>query len=286
MTVEVQGHRGNRALRPENTLPAFSTAIEVGADVLELDILATQDNKLVIHHDFFISKEKSIYSDGTPLEQEVLVRSLSLENLQKLDVGSKVDPHFPFQKSIPGTKIPALQDLFDLIHTSSHPNAKKIRLNLELKRDLRFPEWTMSPMDLAKAIVQQVKENGLEDRVYYSSFDPEVLAAIRKVDPSAVTGFIVSSQSVDVAKILHPDAGMDLLLQIAKLLQVTILSPDHELLQSKEDVASLHEKGFRVIPWTVNDPKRWQELIDMGVDGVISDDPQGLLRFLKTHPAP
>ena len=282
-SLEVQGHRGNRAFRPENTLPAFLTAIEGGANTLELDVLATLDNQLVIYHDFFVNKELCVYLDGRSITQEVLIRSLSLEEIKQLDAGLKINPKFPEQMSIPGTEIPALQELFDLINRSSHPNAKKIRLNLELKRDLRFPEWTLSPKDLAIAITTQVERNGFSDRVYYSSFDPEVLAAIRKVDPKAEIGFIFSSQSLDVARILHPEAGMEFLLQIASLLKVSILSPDHELLKSKEDVALLQEKGFRVIPWTVNDPKRWAELVKMGVDGMISDNPKGLVQFLEQN---
>ena len=74
---------------------------------------------------------------------------------------------------------------------------------------------------------------------------------------------------------------MEFLLKIASMLHVSILSPDHQMLKSKEDVLLLQKQGFSVIPWTVNDPKRWAELADMGVDGIISDDPVGLIQFLK-----
>ena len=281
LDLEVQGHRGSRSLRPENTLPAFSKAIEGGANTLELDILVTADNQLVIHHDFFLNKELCSYLDGRPISKEVLIRSLTLEEIKQLDVGMKVNSKFPAQVSMPGTQIPTLQELLDLINTSSHPNAKKIRLNLELKRDLRFPEWTLPPEKLADAITTQVRRSGLSDRVYYSSFDTEVLAAIRKVDPKAETGFILCSQTIDVASMLHPESGLEFLIEIASLLQVKILSPDHEILRSKQDVLFLQKQGFRVIPWTVNDPKRWAELVEMGVDGIISDDPIGLVYFLK-----
>jgi glycerophosphoryl diester phosphodiesterase len=272
--LEVQGHRGYRALHPENTLP------------LELDILATADDKLVIHHDFFINKDLCAYLDGTAITKEVLVRSLTLEQLKKLDAGMKSNPLFPGQTPAPGTQIPTLQELFDFINTSPIPHAKKIRLNLEIKRDLRFPEWTLSPSEMASAITKQVKQSGLEDRVYYSSFDPEILAAIRQVDPSASTGLIFEGLSLEVARLLHPDAEMEFLLQIASLLDVNVLSPSHELLHGKEEVLSWQNKGFRVIPWTVNDPKRWGELIEMGVNGIISDDPQALRQFFREYSKP
>lgn len=279
-SLDVQGHRGSRALKPENTLPGFLSGIESGAQFLELDILVTADNHLVIHHDFFLNKDLCRYLDGKEVTQEVLIRSLSLSDLKKIDAG-KSNPSFPFQQALPGTQIPSLQDLFDLMKTCNHPNAQKIKLNLELKRDLRFPEWTLPPLDLATAITDLVEKNGFSDRVYYSSFDPEVLIAIRKANPKAQTGFIFSSQSLDVARILHPEAGMEFLLKIASFLEVSILSPDHALLQTKEDVLLLQKKGFKVIPWTVNDPKRWKELSEMGVDGMISDDPEALVQFLQ-----
>lgn len=281
LEIEVQGHRGGRALCSENTLPAFMAGIEAGADVLELDVLASSDGELVIHHDFFINQEVSAYLDGKPVPQDMLVRSLTLTELKQFEIGKKAHPEFPEQRIVSGTQIPALQELFDLLNKSSHPNAKKVRLNLELKRDLRFPEWTLSPQELAISITSLVKKNELSDRVYYSSFDPEVLAAVRRVDPQAEIGFIFSSQSLEVAKLLHPEDAMEFLLQIATLLHVKILSPDHELLKSKEDVSFLQKRGFRVIPWTVNDPARWAELASMGVDGMISDNPQKLVDFLE-----
>ncbi len=281
LDMEVQAHRGNRSLRPENTLPAFSKAIEDGANTLELDLLVTSDNQLVIHHDFFLNKELCAYLDGKSISREVLIRSLTLEQVKLLDVGVKVNPEFPNQIAMPGTQIPTLQELLDLINTSFHPNAKKIRLNIELKRDLRFPEWTLPPEKLVDAVTTQVRRSGLSDRVYYSSFDTEVLAAIYKVEPSAKTGFILVSQSIEVASILNPGKGLEFLLQVASLLHVSILSPDHELLNSKSDVLILQKRGFRVIPWTVNDPKRWAELIEMGVDGMITDDPNRLVCFLE-----
>ena len=285
-SLEVQGHRGYQALHPENTLPAFLAAIEAGADTIELDILATSDNELVIHHDFFINKELCAYLDGSAVAKEVLIRSQTLEQLKKLEVGVKPHPLFSGQILAPGTQIPTLQELFDAINASNHPNAKKIRLNLEIKRDPRFPEWTLSPSDMALSITKQVKENGFEDRVYYSSFDPEILVAIRQLDSSASTGLIFEGLSLEFARLLHKEADVEFLLQIASLLEVNVLSPSHELLHGKEEVLAWQNKGFRVIPWTVNDPKRWGELIEMGVNGIISDDPEALIQFFKDYSKP
>jgi glycerophosphoryl diester phosphodiesterase len=139
---------------------------------------------------------------------------------------------------------------------------------------------------MALSITKQVKENGFEDRVYYSSFDPEILVAIRQLDSSASTGLIFEGLGLEFARLLHTEADVEFLLQIASLLEVNVLSPSHELLHGKEEVLAWQNKGFRVIPWTVNDPKRWGELIEMGVNGIISDDPEALIQFFKDYSKP
>ncbi len=88
-TMHVQGHRGNRGLRPENSLPAFATAIEAGADVLELDLLVSKDGKLIIHHDYTVNQKLCTYLDGTPVSNPALIRSLTLSEIKQLDCGRK-----------------------------------------------------------------------------------------------------------------------------------------------------------------------------------------------------
>jgi glycerophosphoryl diester phosphodiesterase len=278
---EVQGHRGARALRPENTLPAFEAAIDAGADTIELDVLATKEGELVIHHDYFVNQELCAYLDGSPIDKARLIRDLTLDEIKQLDAGRKTNPSFPKQVSIPGTQVPTLQELFDFIQNSTHPHAKTIRVNLELKRDPRFPEWTLSPRELAEKIVGKVRENRFSDRVYYSSFDPAVLIEIRNVDPKAKIGFLYDAESLDEVKKLDlPVSAEEFLINYAWALGAQIISPDHELLKQAEDVHALKEKGFRVVPWTVNDPKRWKELIEMGVDGLICDNPLEPVQYL------
>jgi glycerophosphoryl diester phosphodiesterase len=299
--IEVQGHRGARSLRSENTLPSFMTAIEAGADVLELDVLVSLDDELIIHHDFFINKELCTYLDGKPLLCAPLIRTLTLSEIKQFDSGQKRDPKFPKQLLIRGTQIPTLQELFNSIHTSSHPNAKKVRLNLEIKRDPRFPEFTILPNEFAKKLVDRVKESGFSARVYYSSFDPTVLLEVRKLDPNARIGFIFDSESLIEVRRLHPefDASsstlknghfdniksleMEFLIEIASSLRAEVLSPDHTLLNDAQEILAWKKRGFQVIPWTVNDPKRWEELIEMGIDGMITDYPQELIQFLKNN---
>lgn len=264
--IEVQGHRGCRGVLPENTLPAFAAAIAAGADALELDCLLTSDEEIVIYHDFALDPKLVMNGDGTPATA-ALIRSLSLAQIKTLDCG-KANPAFPQQKGIPGEMLPTLQELFTLINTSTDPNAKTVRLNLEIKRHPFYPEYTLAPALMARKIVDLVKANGLESRVYYSSFDPESLEAVRKVDPHARIAFL-------------KEGDLNYMIELGELLDAQIVSPEHILLTNAEMVRDLKRRGFKVVVWTVNEPQRWQECLDLGVDGIITDYPEALIQFLN-----
>jgi glycerophosphoryl diester phosphodiesterase len=266
--IEVQGHRGCRGVLPENTLPAFAAAIEAGVDVLELDCLLTSDGHVVIYHDFHIDPKLVCYANGAKAPA-ALIHSLTLAEIKKLDCG-KSNPLFPKQRAVLGTALPTLQELFTLIKTSNSPYAQTIRLNLEIKRDSLHPDYTASPALMAKTIINLVRKNNLQERVYYSSFDFESLQAVRKIDPQASIAFL-------------KEGNLNFMVETATLLQTQIVSPEHILISNAEYVHALKALGFKVIVWTVNEQKRWQELIHMGVDGIITDFPQELMRYLELN---
>lgn len=280
-SLQVQGHRGARSLMPENTIPSFESAIQARAHVLELDLYLTSDLECVIHHDFTLNKNLCTYLDGSSIEQSSLIKNLTLAEVKQIDAGGKVNLAFPKQAHLPKTLIPTLQELFQWVKESSHPQAKKICFNLEIKRDPRFPEWTETPKMLAEKIITLVEENGFSDRTYYSSFDPEVLQAIRAKSPTAEIGFIFNEKSLQRAHPSDLKKGLDLLIQLASSLGVKTLSPDHRLIGTTIHVGELQQKGFQVIPWTVNDPTRWEELNNLNVNGIITDDPEGLISFIE-----
>ncbi len=254
--MEIQGHRGARGVMPENTLPAFQEAIEAGADVLELDLMVTRDGYLIINHDLFIHND--------------LVFSLSLTEIKSIDCGKTPNFLFPRQIAIPGTRIPTLSELFEFVKTLPHPHAKTVRFNLEMKRKSHHPEYTPPPLEYVRNVLEIVRKYGLEDRVAYSSFDTEILQEVRKQNPKALIGLAYEGDIEDMAK-------------IGTMVGAKILSPDHLLIETGDQVKALQQKGFRVIPWTVNDTDRLEELLQMGVDGVMTDFPRDFIEFLKHH---
>lgn len=271
--LEVQGHRGYRGLFPENTLPGFAAAIEAGVTTLELDLQVTQDGEIVIYHDFFLSENFLV--NKTPICQ------LSLEEVKQFDCGSKGSSDFPEQKQIPNTRIPTLDELFTLLETLPHPNAKTVRLNLEIKRDPRHPEFTTKAESLTRKIVLKVQERGFTERVYYSSFDPKILSEIRNLDKNATLGLIFEEQGLAYLEKITFKDPIEMMLKVAKSVSATILSPHYTILTDPNKVKAWHEEGFLVIPWTVNTPNDWATCIEMGVDGMITDFPEGLLDSLQ-----
>jgi glycerophosphoryl diester phosphodiesterase len=268
-SIEVQGHRGARGIMLENTLPAFKSAIEIGVDELELDLVITKDGELVIFHDFFINPEICTNFDGTSVcFHGPLIYSLFLDQVKQFKY--KQNQQFPRQVFIPETQIPTLQELFTMILTSSHPHAKKIRLNLELKRDPNHPEYTPSASLFAKKVIDLVKENQFSKRVYYSSFDTELLSEVRKIDPEAMIGYL-------------KEGDLEGFIEKTIELKADIVSPEHILLTNADFVHFFKERGIKVIPWTINHTCRVMELVEMGVDGIITDYPEEVIKFLEEN---
>ena len=277
--VEVHGHRGARALFPENTLPAFRHALEAGADFLELDLGVTSDGKLVVSHDRHMSPE--LYKDGNGNRVPPpgpLIHSLLLSQVKEYDCGSLPNPRFPRQKLIPGTRMPTLDEVFTLVADSPQPNARNIGFNIETKIDPKHPEQTVGPEKFSELVVEAFRgfRNGMFlDRIILQSFDPRTLVAAKKLEPRLRLSYLVE------------DRGVDMLAE-GQRIGAAILSPEYEPegedradnLVTPEFVARAHAAGFRVVPWVANEPAQWQELLGMKVDGIITDDPAALLKFL------
>lgn len=253
--ILVHGHRGARARRPENTLPAFRYAIEQGVDFLELDVAVTKDNVLVVSHDPLIND--TICSGP---KTEIPIHTLTLAELNRYDCGAKRNPLFKTQVPVPGTRIPTLDQVFDL------SNGTTVQFNVETKIFADKPELTPDPETFTRMILDLVKKHGIERRVILQSFDPRTTRVMKRLDPS-----------LRRAALFETDRPWP---EVAKEFEAGIMSPLQSLV-TKDRVAWAHSKGLEVVPWTVNDPKDWQKLADDGVDAIISDDPASLIAWLK-----
>jgi glycerophosphoryl diester phosphodiesterase len=252
---EVHGHRGARARFPENTLPALRYAAGVGVDYLEFDLGVTRDGVLVLSHEPRVNAEICAPS-GNPL-----IHTLTLAELKKYDCGGTRNPKFPKQKLQPGTRIPTLDEVF------TEFKASRVKFNIETKINPAQPDNTVSPAEFSKLVVQALQKYQLVTRTVLQSFDPRTLIEAKKLEPSLKTSLLVEDPKID-------------LLEAVKTYRPDIVSPDWHLLTAAKCKA-LHEAGVKIAPWTPNEPTQWKQLVEWGVDAIITDDPEALLSFLK-----
>jgi glycerophosphoryl diester phosphodiesterase len=235
----VIGHRGCRALRPENTIPAFTHALAGGADVLELDVVVTRDNALVVHHDLAL--------EGKP------VRSMTLPEVVAFDRGGTSSPGFPKQVRMPGVRIPTLEEVFAFART------RKARLMVETKVDPGVdPEW------FASAIDTLIRKYGLSRTLLLQSFDHRTLHAMRKRNPEV--GLVL----LNPAKRLEDYVGPAKALGPGAIQFVNFRVVDAGIVQT------LHAAGVKVFSGTTDDREAWARLRAMGIDGILTDDPVAL----------
>lgn len=256
--IEVHGHRGARACFPENTLAGYLHAIEAGADFIELDVLATADDTLVACHDPVLRRR--IYSG--PFGTRV-VRRMTLAQLKEWDCGARRNPLFRRQSTVPGSRIPALAEVFELASRNG------FNFNIEVKSSPKRPHLTPSPERYAELLVALLRERGLERRVLVQSFDFRVLACVRALAPHIPTSALCGLRVRDFVA-------------LAAVAGVSTVAPYHRAVNSRR-MAEAHDAGIRVIAWTANRPRDWDRLIRAGVDGIITDDPAGLMCHLGRH---
>jgi len=182
-SVEVQGHRGARAVLPENSLPALQYALEVGVDTLEFDMGVSKDGVVVVIHDQTINPEICQYKDGTQAKSDLWVHQLSLEQIKQFDCGSKQNPRFEKQTVVPGTEIPTLAEVFDMVSRSDLDNAKTVNFNIETKSNPKIPHAQPKPESFVRAVLDVVQHYGFESRVTIQSFDPATLLAAKALAP-------------------------------------------------------------------------------------------------------
>jgi glycerophosphoryl diester phosphodiesterase len=256
--IQVHGHRGARALRPENTLPAFEYAIRAGVDVLELDMAVTRDNVLVISHDPVL--EAPVCSGP---ETKAVIREHTLEELRRWDCGGVRNPQFPRQVPVPGTRIATLDEVFALAPRGT------IEFNIETKSFPDRPELTPPPEEFARMVLAVIQKHHVESRVILQSFDFRTLHAMKKLAPQIRRAALYQGPPRDFVA-------------VAREADARIISPHYSLVTA-EQVAAAHHAGLQVVPWTANDSATWDRLIDARVDAIISDDPAALIEHLNAR---
>jgi glycerophosphoryl diester phosphodiesterase len=289
MTFDIEAHRGGRALLPENTLPAFANALSMGVDTLELDVGITADREIVISHEHWLNPDLArdargdyVAAPGTPFIK------LRLDEVRTYDVGrirpdSKYARQFPDQRPIPGTRIPLLKELFALVRKSGN---NCVRFNIETKIDPNHPDETLGPQTFVTLLMGLIDAEGFTDRVMIQSFDWRTLQIVQQRSPRIPTVYLTlqrgQAPTTALDKATNWMAGFNPA-DRGRALPRTIRDAGGAIWSpylgdlSAALVTEAHSLGLRVVVWTVNKPEDMARMIEMGVDGIISDRPD-LLR--------
>ncbi len=261
-TFDYQGHRGCRGLMPENTIPAFSKAIDLHVTTLEMDVVITKDGKVILSHEPFFNHEITTKPDGSFIEekneQNFNIYQMTYAETQRYDVGLKLHPRFPQQQKIAAHK-PLLSDVIDTIEALRSSMFYNIETKTKPETDDIFHP---KPDVFVNLLMDVIKSKHIQNRVIVQSFDVRTLQYLHLKYPKIRTALLVEDFDKRSFDIQLKDLGF----------VPTIYSPEQSLV-TVELVKACKNIGVKLIPWTINDANKIDSLKAMGVDGIISDYP-------------
>lgn len=270
MKFEIEGHRGARGLVPENTIQSFKKAIDLGAHVIELDVVISKDKKVVVSHDTYFNPDITTDPKGEPVTKETQgnLYTLDYKEIKKYDVGLRGNKGFPEQEKMKAYKPLFKEMIREIEKYTKQKGLPPVKYNVEIKSNEKeigktqpdYPEFS----DLVYNII--VKELPLE-RVNMQSFDYNILKYWHARMEEG------KYKKLAIAVLIEPRANNDVQVNLDKLgFKPDIWSPYYTQV-NPERVKQLHDLGIRVIPWTVNKREDMEKVKAVGCDGVITDYP-------------
>ncbi len=272
-TFDIQGHRGARGLMPENTIPAFLKALELGVNTLEFDTVVSRDGKLVVSHDPFFSSEISLDKNGSPIPPEKQTAynlfKMDYAEIKLFDVGSLGNKRFPEQQKLKTYK-PLLSEAFT--ETQKYIRANKLKpifYNIETKSTVAGDGlFNPPPAIFARLLYDQIIKNKMQKFVTIQSFDVRTLQEFKKFPVKMPLVLLVENKD-GIKK------------NIEKLgFQPDVYSPNY-LLVDEVTVKYCREKKIKIIPWTVNEIPDLERMKKFNLDGIITDYPNRAIKIFR-----
>lgn len=254
----VIGHRGYCQIAPENTLPSFRLAMVAGVDLAELDYHQSKDGELIVIHDHELDRT----TDATNRwgGAHIAVAAKPAAEIQSLDAGGWFDPKYK------GTKVPLLREALDTIESGC------VTL-IERKAGAPGP------------CIELLRQKNLINKVVVQSFDWEYLRSFHEAEASQVLGALGPPERLADGKKPAPDLPKELTAEWLDQLQMTgakVVVWNDKV--SKESVRLAHERGLRVWVYTINNLELADQLLALGVDGIISNNPALIWKAIALHP--
>jgi len=272
---EVNGHRGCRGLMPENTLPAFIKAAEMGCDRLEMDVVMTADGHVLVSHEPWMSHVicRTPQGDSIPADEErdYNIYKMTLAEAQSFDCGSMHHPGFPLQQN-EETHKPTLREVVEAVNdVAQEQGLGNIGFNIEIKSEpALYGTYQPDPQPFAQAVMSLIDSLRIDERTIIQSFDPAVLEAVH-----------VINEEMPVALLVDNLDGLDANLKRITF-KPTYYSPAFALMDDKL-ISSLRERDIEALVWTVNEEADMKRMIALGVNGIITDYPDRLIALLDAE---
>lgn len=271
--LDIQGHRGCRGLLPENTIPAFIKALELGVTTVEMDVVISKDKQVVVSHEPYMSATICLLPNGQTMTKEegksYNLYEMTYDEIFAFDCGSKKHPKYPHQTLVSAQK-PLLGVVIDTLEQmTAILDREAVFYNIELKSDPKKDEISQPiPSEFVSLVLDIINQKGIASQVTLQSFDWRILREIKKQAPNVRIAQLVYNTKKASKNIAELGFAPD------------IYSPHYALVR-KKTVRALQEQGIAVIPWTVNKEKDMRKMIKKGVDGIITDYPDKLLELIR-----
>ncbi|MEL6389117.1 MAG: glycerophosphodiester phosphodiesterase family protein [Bacteroidota bacterium] len=270
---DIQGHRGCRGLMPENTLPAFQKALELGVNTLEMDLVISQDDKVVVSHEPVFRAGIGLTPDGQPIKKsdqdDHNIYHMPYEHVRKYVLGTIPDSKHPNREDIKTFKplfVEVVRQAKDYSYTMGEPMPW---FNIEIKREKDKDGTYHPPVEkFVDLVLEQVTKQDIEDKTIIQSFDLEALRLTKSKNPRLKTALLIMNRKSPEKNIQELGFKPDVYSCYYKLL-------------SEKSVTYLHEQEIDVIPWTVNSVDDISKMIALGVDGIISDYPDRVIAQVR-----
>lgn len=270
--MDVQGHRGCRGLYPENSLPAFLQAIELGVNTLEMDVVISKDHQVLVSHEPFLSHEICNGPESEEIteetEKEWNLYEMEYEKIKGCDCGTKIHKRFPDQKKMKVYKPLLKEVILAAEHKAKAEGRSALFYNIETKSQPKNDSiFHPEPEVFTDLLVEVIKETGIEERVIVQSFDVRTLQVAHKKYPNLQLALLVENKE-------------GILANLEKLGFIPQIYSPEFVLVDEAMMSFANQKGIKVIPWTLNESVDIQRMIDLKVDGIISDYPNRVIEAL------
>jgi glycerophosphoryl diester phosphodiesterase len=283
LAVDIYGHRGATGLAPENTIHGYKTALKIGVDAIDMDIGLTRDNIIILNHDAYLNPDFTQHHNGEWIESAIPIRALSFKELSNFHVGkmrgnSKYAKEYPLKQNTEFEKIPSL--LQTLVFVKKHA-PKDIKIQIEIKTSPIKTDNTAIPQQIVPKLIETIRFVKLKNPIEVHSFDWKNLILLKQYNEDISLSFLTSDKEISASDTNIWQAGYSAkdfhnsYPELIKHLGGNIWCPYFENINA-DDVNNAHHLGLKVNAWTVDTEKDMSKMLDIGVDGIITNRPDVL----------